>query len=98
MLSAWAGPPFVTDDPEPVDYQHYEAYLAWEQTGTLSGNTTSPLVEVNYGALPDVQLSVTLPYAFSSPAGQPAQQGMGDMVFGAKYRFQQETGSRPMMA
>ena len=22
-----AGPPFLTDDPEPVDYQHWEAYL-----------------------------------------------------------------------
>ena len=21
----WAGPPFLTDDPEPVDYQHWEA-------------------------------------------------------------------------
>ena len=23
----FAGPPFLTDDPEPVDYQHWEAYL-----------------------------------------------------------------------
>jgi hypothetical protein len=23
-----AGPPFVTDDPVPVDYQHWEVYLA----------------------------------------------------------------------
>jgi hypothetical protein len=22
-----AGPPFLTDDPEPVDYQHWEAYI-----------------------------------------------------------------------
>jgi len=31
-LPASAGPPFVTDDPEPVDYQHYEMYFI------LSGN------------------------------------------------------------
>jgi hypothetical protein len=24
--SALAGPPFVTDDPEPVDYLHWELY------------------------------------------------------------------------
>ena len=24
---AFAGPPFLTDDPEPVDYRHWEAYL-----------------------------------------------------------------------
>jgi hypothetical protein len=23
----FAGPPFLTDDPEPVDFQHWEAYL-----------------------------------------------------------------------
>ncbi|HXW72984.1 MAG TPA: hypothetical protein VEK34_16435 [Methylocella sp.] len=23
----FAGPPFVTDDPEPVEYQHYETYF-----------------------------------------------------------------------
>src|SRR5665213_147668 len=23
-LSAWAGPPFQTDDPEPIDFRHYE--------------------------------------------------------------------------
>src|SRR5271156_6783539 len=25
-FAALAGPPFMTDDPEPVDYQHYEFY------------------------------------------------------------------------
>ena len=30
---AQAGPPFMTDDPEPVDYQHYEFYTF--STGTL---------------------------------------------------------------
>jgi hypothetical protein len=25
---ALAGPPFVTDDPEPVEYQHWEVYIA----------------------------------------------------------------------
>ena len=24
---AWGGPPFVTDDPDPVEYQHWEVYL-----------------------------------------------------------------------
>jgi hypothetical protein len=26
--TAHGGPPFVTDDPEPVDYQHWEFYVA----------------------------------------------------------------------
>ncbi len=97
-IPAWGGPPFVTDDPEPVDYKHFETYLASEQTGTQSGHTTTNLLEVNYGAMPDLQLSVTIPYVLSSPAGLPKQAGMGDLVFGAKYRFMQETETRPMMA
>ena len=27
LIVAWAGPPFVTDDPEPVEYRHWEIYL-----------------------------------------------------------------------
>ena len=23
----WAGPPFQTDDPEPVEFRHYEVYV-----------------------------------------------------------------------
>jgi len=95
---AWCGPPFVTDDPEPVDYKHFETYLASEQSGTIGGHTTTNLLEVNYGALPDLQLSFTLPYVINSPAAQATQQGMGDIVLGAKYRFQQETADRPMMS
>jgi len=95
---AWCGPPFVTDDPEPVEYQHSEMYIASEQTNTAGGKTVTPSVEYNYGALPDVQLSITVPYVFDSPAGQVKQQGMGDLVLGAKYRFLKETDSQPMMA
>ncbi len=95
---ARCGPPFATDDPEPVDYQHYETYLAYEQVTTQSGRNASPMVEVNYGALPDLQLSITVPYAVNSPSGQVRQQGWGDLNLGAKYRFLQETESQPMMA
>ncbi len=97
-LPARAGPPFVTDDPEPVDYRHYETYLAFEQTRTQTDRVSTPLLEINYGAAPDLQLSVTIPYAFSSPTGQPTQRGWSDLVFGAKYRFMQETEAQPMMA
>ena len=96
--AAWAGPPFVTDDPEPVEYKHYETYLASEQTGTIGGHNTTNLLEVNYGALPDVQVSVSLPYVINTPAGQTTQSGLGDVMVGVKYRFMQETDSRPMAA
>lgn len=31
---ALAGPPFLTDDPEPVEYQHHELYIGTQQTKT----------------------------------------------------------------
>jgi len=27
-VKVFAGPPYITDDPEPVEYQHWEVYLA----------------------------------------------------------------------
>ena len=95
---AWCGPPFVTDDPEPVEYRHHEMYIASEQVNTQDGKTVTPMIEYNYGALPDLQLNITVPYVFNSPTGQVEQQGVGDLVLGAKYRFLQETDSQPMMA
>ncbi|MGO9415216.1 MAG: hypothetical protein ACLP51_08770, partial [Syntrophobacteraceae bacterium] len=38
-FAALAGPPFLTDDPEPVEYKHWEIYLASmseEQHGGVS--------------------------------------------------------------
>lgn len=96
--TAWAGPPFVTDDPEPVEYKHFETYLASEQTGTLGGHNTTNLLEVNYGAMPDVQVSFSVPYVINTPAGMGTQAGPGDVMMGVKYRFVQETDSRPMVA
>ena len=97
-LPAWCGPPFVTDDPEPVEYKHSELYIASEQLHSKKDNSVTPLVEYNYGALPDLQLSITVPYIFNNPLGQSRQHGLGDLTLGAKYRFWEETDSHPMMA
>ncbi|AJP48329.1 hypothetical protein PG1C_07360 [Rugosibacter aromaticivorans] len=56
---AVAGPPFLTDDPEPVEYRHHEFYIASQQTKTADGTAgTLPHIEYNYGAAPDLQLHV----------------------------------------
>ena len=36
----FAGPPFLTDDPEPVDYQHWEFYVFGNGDHTSVGNYT----------------------------------------------------------
>jgi hypothetical protein len=96
--SVLAGPPFVTDDPEPVNYHYSEFYIGAQQTKSTGGRSgTLPHIEYNYGAAPDVQLHMTIPYAFNNPASGTTERGIGDTEFGVKYRFIQETENSPMV-
>ena len=95
---AEAGPPFRTDDPEPVDYQHWEVYAFSVEThehGDTSG--ILPGIELNYGAAPNLQLHVVMPLAYDSPSGDGTKFGYGDTELGAKLRLvdEVENGWRP---
>jgi hypothetical protein len=92
---ASAGPPFQTDDPEPVELHHYEAYL-FGMFDHSSGSTFSqvPAFEFNVGAAPNLQLHVMLPGADLVPGGA---FGLGDVEAGIKYRFIQEKSRRPQV-
>ena len=96
--SAWAGPPFVTDDPEPVEYKHWEFYVASiyaQDKDERSG--TAPHLEINYGVWPNVQLHMIAPFVYVKPNDGSSQYGFGDLELGAKVRFVQETDSIPMV-
>nr|WP_296634560.1 chromate transporter [Thiobacillus sp. SCN 63-57] len=93
-----AGPPFMTDDPVPVDYRHSEFYIFSTQDKARDGkNSAFPAFEFNYGVLPDTQLHIAVPFARSSPTDASSESGMGDVEIGVKYRFVQETGSSPQI-
>ncbi|HMD13674.1 MAG TPA: hypothetical protein VKI62_03535, partial [Bacteroidota bacterium] len=65
MKDVSAGPPFRTDDPIPIGYQHGEIYLF--STGVSDGGGFSgigPALEFNYGAFPNTHLHIILPLAF----------------------------------
>ena len=95
---ATAGPPFLTDDPQPVDYQHWELYVASMDFRTAGGwSGDGPHVEVNYGAVPNVQLHVIAPVAYDAPKDGPSHYGYGDTELGVKFRFVQETKNLPMI-
>jgi hypothetical protein len=85
---AAAGPPFLTDDPEPVDLGHWEV-IGFSMGTVVRGDSagTLPGVEVNYGALPGLQLHVKVPVSFNSQSVTGTESGDGDTEFGAKYRF-----------
>ena len=91
-----AGPPFRTDDPEPVMYHHSEAYLfstGTREAGGIGG--IGPAVEFNYGPLPDMMLHLVAPIAYDSPKEGPSHFGYGDTELGIKYRFVHETDVFP---
>jgi hypothetical protein len=91
-----AGPPFLTDDPEPVPYRHYEAYLYTARDGTRAGSAyAGPGSEANWGAVPDVQLHIAFGTTVISPAGDVRAYGIGDLELGVKYRVIHETKWRP---
>ena len=85
------GPPYITDDPEPVEYQHWEVYLASIFTKQPEAWTaTAPHLEVNYGAAPNLQLHTILPMTLYAPPQGASSYGYGDTELGAKYRFLEE--------
>ncbi len=96
--TAIAGPPFITDDPEPVEFHHWEFYFASQSAHDAGGWAgTLPHFEVNYGAIKNLQLHIILPLAYAFPSHSARQYGFGDTEIGAKYRFIDETNSVPQI-
>ena len=94
-VPAGAGPPYLTDDPEPVALHHWEVYTFYTCDRARSTNTVSgPSLEVNNGVAPNVQLHLIVPEAYFSSGGTSAR-GLGDIEAGVKYRFVSQTKSRP---
>jgi Putative MetA-pathway of phenol degradation len=84
---AWAGPPFVSDDPEPTDYKHFEIYTFNTGTATRDGTGGEAGIDFNYGAAPDLQLTAVLPAGFDRPAAGGTEIGLSNVELAAKYRF-----------
>lgn len=85
--AAIAGPPYMSDDPEPTDYQHFEIYTFNSGTATRDGIAGESGIDFNYGAAPDLQLTATVPAGFDRPAGGGTSFGMDNVELAAKYRF-----------
>lgn len=82
-----AGPPFVTDDPEPPPPGGWEINVPFilERTpGTTDMET--PLFDLNYG-LPDIQLKLEFPIEVVTEDSNGTQAGAGDTLIGVKWRF-----------
>jgi hypothetical protein len=97
---AVAGPPYLTDDPQPTDFGHWEIYNFVQGAmgpDSLSGEGG---VDLNYGAAQNLQLTAVLPVAFDNSQAVSAKGlvgGPGVIELAAKYKFlhQAEGASTP---
>jgi hypothetical protein len=86
-IPAIAGPPYLTDDPEPTDYRHFEIYTFSQGTAMQDGIGGEGGIDFNYGGAPNLQLTATLPASYNFPASGPSAVGPGNVELAAKYRF-----------
>jgi hypothetical protein len=101
------GPPFQTDDPEPVDLHHYEFYIFGGMDGTTAEiDSTGPAFEFNWGAIPRVQLHAILPWGAVVPSNNPVYRpggtgpsafGLTDMELGVKLALIKQTKNFPQI-
>jgi hypothetical protein len=83
--TAWAGPPYVTDDPEPTDLHKWEVYV-FTGGSHVSGLTDGAGgIDLNYGGAKDLQLTMVIPGAYEKDGGFHA--GWGDVEMAAKMKF-----------
>ena len=96
---AVAGPPYVTDDPEPTDYRHWEIYTGFQYENELGGEASAslPFAEFNYGAMPNVQVSISTELD-ERETSETRGYGYGITDFGIKTRFVQESRGWPQIS
>ena len=87
LSAAMGGPPFVSDDPEPTDYGHYEIYAFAQGSSARDGRESAFGIDFNYGAFPDTQLTAVVPVEVESPAAGATAAGLGNVELAVKYKF-----------
>jgi hypothetical protein len=85
--TAFAGPPFTTDDPQPVEFMHWEFYVS--SAMNFAGNEsdlTLPHFEINYGLVHNIQVHLLAPLDYNH-SNDGSIYGYSDTELGVKYRF-----------
>jgi hypothetical protein len=78
--------------------KHWEFYAGAQWSADRhAASGTAPQIEVNYGALPNLQLHVIVPAVLAWSNGSALEYGLGDIELGAKFRFLEEGEWRPQV-
>jgi hypothetical protein len=99
-IKAFAGPPFAIDDPFSLPFHTGEFYLFAAGTHAIDGTMLDavPAIEANYSLIPNTFLHLVAPLSLNKPTGESSAYGMGDVEIGFKWRFLDQSGSRPVVA
>lgn len=84
---AFAGPPYLTDDPQPTEYKKYEIYLFENISRSNDGKDSEYGVDFNYGGFENTQLTAVLPWVTNKANGEKSQSGFGNPELAVKYKF-----------
>ncbi|SEF49166.1 Putative MetA-pathway of phenol degradation [Bryocella elongata] len=90
---AQAGPPYQTDDPDPVDYHHFEMYAFSLSDSSQHAGTTllAPSYEMNFGIAPRTQFHFVLPFVNAFNPDGTVTHGVGDIELGVKLKLLPES-------
>ena len=98
-LFAHAGPPYLTDDPDPIDYQTFEIIPAFTLDRASDGEQfAEPVTDFNYGIAPDMHLNIGPGFVRTLPDNGTSESGLGDTRVALKWRFHNETDDSPEIA
>ena len=84
---AFAGPPYLTDDPGPTDEGHFEIYGFADGTNARAGSSGESGIDFNYGGAQDLQLTAVIPLGWSAPGAGGGSASLGNIELAAKYKF-----------
>lgn len=86
---AAAGPPFLTNDPDPPAVGQFEINLPYTLERAPDGARSGQFVtfDLNYGADPFTQISIEVPFAYAQAVHGDTLAGVGDLLLEYKRRF-----------
>lgn len=91
---AQGGPPMLTDDPDTPGDGRWEINTAYIDTATPGDRLRGlPHVDVNYGLGDRLQLKYETGFVARHPWASDRQSGVDDALFGAKWRFLDQSGA-----
>jgi hypothetical protein len=89
------GPPLITDDPDTPGPGFWEINLAAIVERSLSERRIEqPVADINYGVGWRIQIKFEMPWLNVRERGESAGTGLGNALYGVKWRFLGEEGKR----